>query len=537
MRYSFKIIVITLLIFVATGIKNAQVSAQGNSTIADIVAVDARFAQLNGALQQANLAAMFKGTGPYTLFAPTNEAMSALSQTNPNEMRQLILFHTVQGNYDLAQLSQESDIRTAFGKTVSLAWADGGLQLNGQSKVTVSDIKAVNGTIHVIDVAISEQTIPAAFGFRSTGSGDTSANAVRVNHPSENPAYISGDRMTYWAGVHSNSASCKGVSWTVHRQLDGVVQVGSDRATNPYRGDTGCGASLPLLCLQRDGSFPPNSSAGLDYTDGWASGKVMITAPIPGSALTSAEIADTLCNETFGGGARMAQFHDGNSGTQIGAKSGHDFWALGSLPVGERFWVRISDQPANPWNSENPKSAPPRLPQGENIFLAGADPAFIGIGQQRMSSEEGFAAGRGCKGLTWVLHKQINGKVQLGGDESSNPFVGDRPCGNRYPILCIRVDGWQPPANTHGEDFSYGWSGGWVKASNAVSGSSIDTREKANAVCQSTFGSAWRMAEFHDGSLGTANTDGWEFWAYGTMPLGLRYWVANNDQPANPWNR
>ncbi|HFC12907.1 MAG TPA: fasciclin domain-containing protein, partial [Anaerolineae bacterium] len=476
MRSSIKFTLI-LLVVVVMGVTNSIVGAQGNSTIADIVAIDARFSRLNLAIQQADLTAMFKGNGPYTLFAPTNEAMAIIDQSNTNALRQALLFHTLQGNFDLTTLGQQSEIQTALGKTMAVEWQDGALTLNGQARITINNIKATNGTIHIIDAVLTQNRLPnvAPTNRENTNFSLTTppVSTTRVNSPSENPAYVSGGSISYWAGIHSDSSSCKGTTWTLHYQMDGVTMVGSDRATNPYRGDTGCAAALPLLCLQQDYSYPPEGGAH-DYYDGWAFGTMMVTEPISGDQLVSRAAADAICNEVFGQNARMAEFHDGNLGAKIGAQSGHDFWAYGGLEVGQRFWVAVNDQPANPWNSVNPKSGPPNLVPGENIFLAGADPAFIGLGQARMSAEEGFSAGRyGCQGNTWVIHKQINGKVQVGGDHSSNPFVGDRPCKNRYPILCIRVDGWSPPPNSHGEDYNYGWSGGWVKVSNAVSGDQI----------------------------------------------------------------
>ena len=542
MRIYLKVTLMLLMLIIVGAASSTAALAQGSSTISEIVSIDARFTRLNSIVQQANLHPMFQGNGPYTLLAPSDDALNELGGVNPNILRQVVLYHTLQGNYSAASIAAETDVRTAFGKDITVAWDGQSLLLNGDTRVTVTDIQASNGTIHVIDAVLVQDILPSTIlslrsaGGESAGLAANTGNNGPVTDPSQNPSFVSGGNITYWAGVHSDSSSCKGTTWTLHYQMDGVASVGSDRRTNPYRGDQSCSTPLPVLCLQRDFSYPPNSTSGHDYLDGWAFGNLGITIPISGSDLISRETADAICAEAFGAGARMAEFHDGNLGAKVGSQSGHDFWALGNVPSGTRFWVAVNDQPANPWNSVNPKGAPPNL-RSENIFLAGADPAFIGIGPARMSIEEGVAAGRnGCQGNTWVIHKQINGKVQVGGDHSSNPFVGDRPCSYRFPVLCIRVDGWNPPANSHGEDYSIGWSGGYVKASNAVTGVQINTREKANAVCQSTFGSAWRMAEFHDGSLGTANTDGWEFWAYGSIQPGLRFWVANNDQPSNPWN-
>ena len=546
-----------LLALLITSASNTRVYAQGNSTIADIVAVDARFSRLDSAINTANLRNMFRGAGPYTLFAPTDEALARIDFGNANELRRMVLYHTVQANFKLADLTEKSELRTAFGKNLAISSDGNGILLNNGVQITVSDIKATNGTIHLIDAVLTHVVASADLANSGEVAGSAENKPIRntesnvslatenignpqtVINPSQNPSFVSGGQISYWAGIHSDSSFCKGLTWTLQYQVDGVVKVGSDRASNPYRGDTPCETKLPLLCLQRDRlSQPPDSTSGHDYFNGWAFGKVSHTLPIAGSQLDSRTTADALCEQAFGTGARMAEFHDGNLGEKTGSQSGHDFWAYGALPANQRFWVAINDQPANTWNSVNPIGEPPELESEENLFLAGADPAYVGIGPARMSADEGIDAGRnGCQGNTWVLHKQINGKVQVGGDHSSNPFVGDRLCTERYPILCIRVDGWNPPANSHNEDYSYGWSGGWVKASDPVSGKQMDTREKANAICQGSFGSAWRMAEFHDGSLGTSSTNGWEFWAYGSLPIGLRYWVAVNDQLANPWNR
>ena len=542
-------LILVLLSLVTT--LSLMASAQ-SSTIASVIAADARLMQMNSAIQRAELQTLYNGTGPYTVFAPTDQAFAALNGIDANGLRQTLLHHTLQGNFSAAAISAETNLNTALGNSIAIQWDANGLALNGYVHLTVTDIAASNGTVHIVDAVLRPHSVSffntsaQSFNAETNAAGEEAPPSTAaaqpdvpayVGDPSQNPAWVSGGLMNYWAGIHSDSHYCKGATFTVMRQMDGVVQVGADRRTNPYRGDSTCQTPLPVLCLNVDYSYPPASSAGYDYFDGWAFGNVAITVPFQMSEIYSRADANALCVGAFGEGWRVAEYHDANLGAKVGHISGHDFWAYGNLPVGERFWIAVNDQPANPWNSVNPKGSPPNI-QGENVFLPGADPAFVGIGQARMTSDEGFAAGRGgCQGMTWALHKQINGKVQLGADHSTNPFVGDRSCDYRFPVLCINVVGWSAPGNSHGEDYSIGWSGGHVRASNAVSGHDINTRDKANAVCENTFGTGWRMAEWHDGQLGKYATDGWEMWAYGAMPLGLRYWVANNDQPANPWNQ
>ncbi|AGC45589.1 flagellar hook-length control protein [Myxococcus stipitatus DSM 14675] len=134
----------------------------------------------------------------------------------------------------------------------------------------------------------------------------------------------------------------KGMTWTVREQRAGnIVHVGSDSFTNPYEGDTHPSEYRRVLCILRQGqNRPPNVPAPNPY-NGWSGGTVKTTVPIHGNQLFTRAVADQICVNSFGFGWTIATFHDGG---------GWSFWALGTLPIGERFWVAIADQPANPWN-------------------------------------------------------------------------------------------------------------------------------------------------------------------------------------------
>lgn len=135
-------------------------------------------------------------------------------------------------------------------------------------------------------------------------------------------------------------ATHAGMTWTVLGRQTGLVHVGSDAQTNPYNGDTAATVSLPVLCLFVDNSPVPPGLA-TNFYNGWARGRLAVTAPIAGSQLTSRIFADALCTQTFGPNWRMAEFHDGGGGWS--------YWGYGSIGNG-RFWTAINDQPANPWN-------------------------------------------------------------------------------------------------------------------------------------------------------------------------------------------
>ncbi|HEX6160511.1 MAG TPA: hypothetical protein VF111_10125, partial [Thermoanaerobaculia bacterium] len=161
--------------------------------------------------------------------------------------------------------------------------------------------------------------------------------------------------------VHAQSIA-KGMTWTVLGQQGGYVHVGADGQTDPYSGDTTLDQSLPLLCVNVDGQPAPDGIA-FDFYNGWLRGSVAATAPVQGLSLSSQAAADTVCSDTFGGGWRMAEFHDGRYGPDYSQPGGWTFWGAGSIAGGTRFWASINDQPANPWNS-----TPPDLAQAKSML-------------------------------------------------------------------------------------------------------------------------------------------------------------------------
>jgi len=163
--------------------------------------------------------------------------------------------------------------------------------------------------------------------------------------------------------------SSRGLTWGLRKQDDlppNTVDVSChggpkvdpryahEGSCNPYHGDTSCSVRLPLLCFKPDGSAPPEG-----VVRGWAGGRVAITAPTAGTALTSAERANAFCSTALGTGWRMAEFHDG--------KGSWGFVAHGHINTTSRFWVHINDQPGNCWGSGSPAaSTSPNTPTTPN---------------------------------------------------------------------------------------------------------------------------------------------------------------------------
>jgi len=127
--------------------------------IVDIAASKDEFSTLVAAVTAAGLVETLKGDGPFTVFAPTNEAFAALpagtvenllKPENKDKLISILTYHVVPGAITSDQLAgKRQDVATVQGSTVHV---DGrsGVKVN-KSRVTSADISASNGVIHVID--------------------------------------------------------------------------------------------------------------------------------------------------------------------------------------------------------------------------------------------------------------------------------------------------------------------------------------------------------------------------------------------------
>jgi hypothetical protein len=133
------------------------------------------------------------------------------------------------------------------------------------------------------------------------------------------------------------------------------------------------------------------------------------------------------------------------------------------------------------------------------------------------------------RAMTWRVIQQSSGLVLVGSDSQTNPYSGDTLTSTVLPMLCLRKAGWPVPAGLT-VDYYHGWTGGEVRLTTPLAGTSLTSLATANQICAQQFGTGYRMAEFHDGG------GGWSWWAYGTLNTSTRFWVSINDQPANPWS-
>jgi uncharacterized surface protein with fasciclin (FAS1) repeats len=126
-------------------------------TIVDIAAADGRFTTLVAALEAADLAETLEGEGPFTVFAPTDEAFARLPAGTVDslladvpQLQNVLLYHVVAGAVMAADVARLESADTQLGQPVSIREANGTVFIN-EAEVVVADIPASNGVIHVID--------------------------------------------------------------------------------------------------------------------------------------------------------------------------------------------------------------------------------------------------------------------------------------------------------------------------------------------------------------------------------------------------
>ena len=130
--------------------------------IIDTAVAAGTFKTLAAAVTAAGLVDTLKGTGPFTVFAPTDEAFAklpagtveALLKDIP-KLKSILTYHVVSGKVlaaDVVKLDGKS-AKTVNGKDVKIS-TTGGVKLNGAANVVKTDIACTNGVIHVLDAVI-----------------------------------------------------------------------------------------------------------------------------------------------------------------------------------------------------------------------------------------------------------------------------------------------------------------------------------------------------------------------------------------------
>ncbi len=138
----------------------AMAEEMTEDTIVD-VAIAGEFNTLVAAVQAAGLVETLQGEGPFTVFAPTDEAFAALPEgtlesllEDPEALAEILTYHVVSGEVLAADVVGLDAATSVQGSDISIEVVDGGVVLNGSSNVVATDVKASNGVVHVIDAVI-----------------------------------------------------------------------------------------------------------------------------------------------------------------------------------------------------------------------------------------------------------------------------------------------------------------------------------------------------------------------------------------------
>ena len=156
---------LSLIAIVMGSTANARVNAnslESNDVVETAVAAG-QFKTLAAALEAAELIDALKGSGPFTVFAPTDEAFAKLpagtveallKPENKEKLKAVLLYHVVPGSVTADQVTKLNNrsVKTLQGSSIKVKTSHGVTVDN--AKVTQTDIKASNGVIHVIDTVL-----------------------------------------------------------------------------------------------------------------------------------------------------------------------------------------------------------------------------------------------------------------------------------------------------------------------------------------------------------------------------------------------
>jgi transforming growth factor-beta-induced protein len=162
------LIALVISLGLVLGVANAQ--GETPATVVDIATSNDDFSTLVAAVVQADLAGVLSGEGPFTVFAPTNEAFAAALEAlgitaeellaSP-DLGSILTYHVVAGNLLAADVLAAVEagggtamVETVNGASITVEIVDGNVVIDGTATVIMTDLVAGNGVVHVIDAVI-----------------------------------------------------------------------------------------------------------------------------------------------------------------------------------------------------------------------------------------------------------------------------------------------------------------------------------------------------------------------------------------------
>ena len=152
------------------------VSAQAAGTIVDLAVATPDLSTLVAAVKAGGLVDTLSSPGPFTVFAPTNEAFAALpagvvanllKPENKAQLDDVLTYHVVSGAVHAKDLSDGESVKTVEGKTLAVSVSAKGVFINN-AQVTTADVDASNGVVHIINAVLvpTQVHVPSLRGAR-----------------------------------------------------------------------------------------------------------------------------------------------------------------------------------------------------------------------------------------------------------------------------------------------------------------------------------------------------------------------------------
>ena len=155
---------------------------QDDQDIVDVAVDNGSFTTLVAAVEAAGLVDTLKGEGPFTVFAPTDEAFAALPEGTVEALLEdipaltdILLYHVVPGKVMAAEVVTLSSADTVLGEPVTIT-VDGDTVMVNDAQVIITDVEASNGVIHVIDAVLippAEEPVEEPAALPETGADNT----------------------------------------------------------------------------------------------------------------------------------------------------------------------------------------------------------------------------------------------------------------------------------------------------------------------------------------------------------------------------
>ena len=211
-----KAVQVLIVLALAHSLMPTQAVFAQDADIVDTAVAAGDFNTLVTAVQAAGLVDALKGEGPFTVFAPTDEAFAKLpaetlqaALADPQGLlTQVLLYHVVPGKVMAADLSDGLEADTLQGKPVTFTLGDGVAKVN-DANIIATDIETSNGVIHVIDSVLlppadetmAEEAAPAAASAEAAPAEAASTEAAASDAAAEQAP----ERMPVTGGEQNNA--------------------------------------------------------------------------------------------------------------------------------------------------------------------------------------------------------------------------------------------------------------------------------------------------------------------------------------------